>query len=200
MNSTNIVIASRGIRFANHIIDKIFAIFFCLILGLLSGFLAGGDFDGWFLVFNLLFMFRAYYLFFEGAWKNTPGKWITGTKIVRVDGSKPKFGQILIRWISRIIPFEPFSYLTNSHPIGWHDRLSKTLVVSSSATKEDVQNIDYVALKKNKSNKVLYIVLSIFIGLFIVSFISTVILDSMRKASYKSHNSQTIYSAYEDQY
>ena len=196
MDSKNFVPATRGIRLANHIIDHILSMFFCAVLALIIGFFStryfGGSIDDigdvsvQFFVF--LFIFRMYYIFFEGIWQSTPGKWITGTKVVRKDGRKPHFGQILGRSLVRIIPFEPLSYLTNPHPLGWHDRLSRTLVVSSNATKEDVQSIDYQAIKKNTSNKLLYIVLSIFVGIMLLQIIFTIIIVSVDKARVKAHD------------
>ena len=86
--------------------------------------------------------------------------------------------------------------MNNPHPFGWHDRLSRTLVVSSNATKEDVQSIDYIALKKDKSNKILYIVLSIFIGIMLLSVISTVILTSLKKAEDKAYDKNVMTQVY----
>ena len=41
-----------------------------------------------------------------------------------------KFNDILVRTFCRYIPFEAFTFLGNKSPIGWHDKLSKTIVVS----------------------------------------------------------------------
>ena len=194
MNSTKFVPATRGIRLANHIIDHILSLFFSVILAFLIAFLSKGDYFGdsnlVVSIFAVLFFSRFYYLLFEGIWQSTPGKWITGTKVVRRDGRKPHFGQILGRTLARIIPFEPFSFLTNPHPLGWHDRLSRTLVVSSNATQEDVQSIDYLALKKDRSNKILYIVLSIFVGLILLQVIFIIV--SLGKTQEKAHNAKTM--------
>ena len=70
-----------------------------------------------------------YYMLFEIFWQKTPGKWITRTKVVMADGSKPDFLHILGRTFSRFIPFEPFSFL-GKNPVGWHDQLSKTRVIN----------------------------------------------------------------------
>lgn len=45
-----------------------------------------------------------------------------------VDGSKPKFDEILIRALCRLIPLNAFSFLGDLGK-GWHDTLSKTYVV-----------------------------------------------------------------------
>jgi len=74
-------------------------------------------------------IFVSYYVFFEVIWQKTPGKWITKTKVVMHDGSKPSFGNVVGRSFARLIPFEPFSFF-GRNPIGWHDKLSKTLVIN----------------------------------------------------------------------
>ncbi len=56
------------------------------------------------------------------------GKYVTKTKIVLEDGSQPKAVDYLKRSFSRIIPFEPFSFLGDEGR-GWHDTISKTYVV-----------------------------------------------------------------------
>jgi len=201
-SDTKFVPASMGIRFANHIIDYILSLFFCGILELIIVLVSKGNLFGdsnmVIQVFAILFLSRFYYLFFEGIWQSTPGKWITGTKIVRTDGDKPHVGQILGRTLARIIPFEPFSFLTNPNPRGWHDRFSGTVVVSSSATKEDVQSIDYQELKKKKSNKMLYIGILIYIGVIFLLILLSAIFVSMEKAQdtetmseFSSMNEQT---------
>jgi hypothetical protein len=43
---------------------------------------------------------------------------------------QPTLPHLLGRTFSRIIPFEPFSFLDKNHPVGWHDSLSGTRVVS----------------------------------------------------------------------
>lgn len=69
----------------------------------------------------------AYYVLFEAIFGRTPGKLITGTRVVTLDGAKPGFGQIIGRSFARLVPFEPFSFLGSRG--GWHDRWSGTRVV-----------------------------------------------------------------------
>lgn len=119
-------------RLANFIIDIIGYYIFAVLVGLLIG-LSGfyyiiEDMDETTLGFLIMFL---YYLIFEGIYQKTPGKWITKSKVVMNDGSKPNFGNILIRTISRAIPFEAFSFI-GSNPIGWHDKLSKTIVINDN--------------------------------------------------------------------
>lgn len=69
-----------------------------------------------------------YYFIFETAFQRTPAKFITGTKVVMQNGSKPDAGLIAKRTLSRFVPFEPFS---GNNGTWWHDRWSKTRVVNS---------------------------------------------------------------------
>jgi uncharacterized RDD family membrane protein YckC len=76
-----------------------------------------------------------YYVIQEYFFGQTLGKFLTGTIVISADGAKPSVGQIFGRTFGRFIPFEPFSYLFGgSHPIGWHDSLSKTRVVEKART------------------------------------------------------------------
>ena len=67
----------------------------------------------------------------------TFGKYFTKTIVVKHDGSRPNMKSIMIRTLSRLIPFEPFSFLTADR--GWHDTLSVTYVVKKH---------DFIAKKK----------------------------------------------------
>ena len=70
-----------------------------------------------------------YFAFTEALFQRTLAKFLTGTRVVRADGTRPSFAQILGRSFARFIPFEAFSFLFGSHPVGWHDSLSGTRVV-----------------------------------------------------------------------
>jgi uncharacterized RDD family membrane protein YckC len=73
----------------------------------------------------------AYYIISEGLFQRTLGKLLTGTRVVTADGGRPTFGQIVGRSFARMIPFEAFSFLGgDGGPVGWHDSLSGTRVVS----------------------------------------------------------------------
>jgi uncharacterized RDD family membrane protein YckC len=80
--------------------------------------------------FNLLHFFVCiiYYGLFESLTLRSPGKFITGTKVVMRDGTKPDETAIFIRTLCRQIPVEIISFL-GPYAIGWHDMFSKTLVV-----------------------------------------------------------------------
>jgi len=125
-------------RLANFLLDGFFIFVFSFIFAIPFGVtvaLSGLEIEGKsFLtsVLNYLFNFSSilfFYVLFETIWGKTPAKWITKTKVVMRDGSKPSFGRVLIRTLARFIPFDPLSFCFNKNPIGWHDKLSKTIVV-----------------------------------------------------------------------
>lgn len=76
--------------------------------------------------FGLVILFF-YYIITEMYFSRTFGKYFTKTMVVKYDGSRPNIKSITIRTLSRLIPFEPFSFLTAER--GWHDALSVTYVV-----------------------------------------------------------------------
>ena len=130
--------AKQGKRVINYIIDWSVIMIFSMIIGFISGvfyIIAGLNFpteQSWFgdVMFGLSVMF-IYYIPFEYKWGRTFGKCITKTKVVDNFGNKPEFSTIVVRNLSRMIPFEAFSFLIGSRPVGWHDSLSKTFVIDS---------------------------------------------------------------------
>lgn len=97
-----------------------------LLLGLLNEMKNGEIYDLSYTILPIMFL---YYLIFEGLFKTSIGKIITGTKIIRIDGDKIKFHDALKRTIYRFIPLEQFSFFTRNS-IGWHDDFSYTRVVN----------------------------------------------------------------------
>lgn len=59
----------------------------------------------------------------------TPAKWISGTKIVSEDGSRPNIAQFFIRASIRTLIISFFGLAWNGKPL--HDSFSKTKLVSS---------------------------------------------------------------------
>jgi uncharacterized RDD family membrane protein YckC len=125
-----IIPASRGRRFGTFIVDYVCFLGVSAGIGILLVLLRGEtamaeieqipDF-----LFGIVIM-SAYYIFFESLWGRTPGKLVFGTIMVNAQGSKPSFGQIIGRTLSRFIPFEAFSCLGER---GWHDSIPNTYVV-----------------------------------------------------------------------
>jgi len=74
-----------------------------------------------------LISFFIYFVFMEFKFQKTIGKFLTKTKVVMQDGSKPLLSDIFIRTLCRLIPLDQFSYLFTRN--GFHDRLSNTTVI-----------------------------------------------------------------------
>ncbi len=73
--------------------------------------------------------FFAYYLIMEYYLEGKSfGKFITGTKVVMLDGQAPDLKAVCSRVVARFIPLEPLSLLWTDHR-AWHDKLSGTIVV-----------------------------------------------------------------------
>lgn len=70
----------------------------------------------------------AYYAIMENSSGRTIGKYITNTKVINLDGSKPNLKTIIQRNSIRLIPFNAFSYIMDSEG-AWHDYLVKVKVV-----------------------------------------------------------------------
>lgn len=155
------MLADRGKRFANNFIDYIIYISLTIAIGLGGNWLfdnygfnglAVGDLatlEEHPFRFNLMQLFVSimFYGLFESLLSRTPAKYITGTKVVMRDGTKPDSTAIFIRTLCRQIPLEALSFLFGQFAIGWHDSISKTLVVdvnkynSALRKKETVDNI-----------------------------------------------------------
>lgn len=116
-------IASRGQRFANLALDNVAL----GLVGIVAGVLHGPASLGYTMLESTLIS-TAYFVVFEGMSGRTPGKLVTGTRVVAADGSPPSWGQIVGRTLARFIPFEALSFL-GAPPVGWHDSLSGTRVV-----------------------------------------------------------------------
>ena len=132
--STEMKIASTGQRFMTYILDLLFFyISGFVMLFILDRFLPGDrlanrqDY-----VFGIV-LFILYYVLQEAFWGRTLGKVIAGTRVVKEDGTKISFGQAIIRTLFRFIFIEVISFFGgHGHPVGWHDRIAKTKVVSVS--------------------------------------------------------------------
>jgi uncharacterized RDD family membrane protein YckC len=125
-----LVDASSGLRLGNLLLDYIgffiFAFAITFFLQALAA-LTGSKLPGVLGQLIGLFEWVAYYVLFEATLGRTPGKFITGTRVVNRAGGKPSFGQIVGRSFTRLVPFEAFSFLGSRG--GWHDRWSHTRVV-----------------------------------------------------------------------
>lgn len=132
---TDELLAPKGVRLANYLIDLLAATAVFIILMFAIGFvysLLGLPLD-WIdtmedwkynLVFCVIYFF--YCTIFESYGGRTIGKLITGTMVVTEDGERPEPQNIAGRSLCRFIPFDNFSFLGN---VGWHDKISGTRVV-----------------------------------------------------------------------
>ncbi|WP_181368996.1 RDD family protein [Flavobacterium pallidum] len=141
---TDDLLASKGQRFANYIIDLIvqYALVFAfsVIAGLIVALLGRQDilykmqtlnrFEEYLIgaIFVVL-----YYGTMEMFLSRTVGKFITQTLVVMEDGSKPDKGTIMKRTFCRLIPFEQFSFFGER---GWHDSIPDVYVVDKVAFEE----------------------------------------------------------------
>ena len=139
--------ATRGVRFANYLIDAVvfyvLIFFFGAFLGILYtigikaplqliSYIEGNR------AFNYLFSSILYFIYIFSIEYLTKGKsigkFITKTQVVSIDGTMPTQKDFLIRNISRLVPFDGFSFLSND---GWHDSWSDTRVVNWEKYKAD---------------------------------------------------------------
>ena len=137
--------ASQGQRFLNFIIDNLFmryALSYAsgyavgyILLAVAPDFLAEVAFDErgwrfWTLAYILsIFNYIIYYTICEKAFKGyTLGKLLTGTRAIRNDGAELTFKDAILRSLSRLVPFEPFSALGGTP---WHDTWTKTTVIKA---------------------------------------------------------------------
>jgi len=116
--------ASQGARLVNFFLDQFIRVGMMVGIAALLG-------DSPILV---LFVTFGYHIFFESIFSRTPAKWLTRTRVVALDGSRPTFWQIVGRSFARYVPFEPFSFLGSAR--GWHDRWSNTRVVRDTRVSE----------------------------------------------------------------
>lgn len=71
-----------------------------------------------------------YFFLLELFYQKTLGKFITKTIVLKENGDNPTLSDLLTRTICRFIPFDPLSFLYAQYtPKGFHDTLSKTIVV-----------------------------------------------------------------------
>ena len=131
----NFIPATTGARFLNLLIDFVaYYLFLIIVITIITS--AGSDFFAFvysedsgdkilYIAFNYTF-FLFYYTAIEGLTKGrSAGKYITGTRVVRKDGSVPGWLDFFQRSLCRIVPFEVFSGFGTP----WHDAWTGTQVV-----------------------------------------------------------------------
>lgn len=133
--------AGLGRRLLNLIVDYIVYLLLAAVVMTLAYVLASPEQAAWldtaaesqtpgWLDFAGLVLYLLYYLSLELAFGRTVGKLVTGTRVIKEDGSKAGAGSILGRSCARYIPFEFLSiFFSQEKRTAWHDSLSGTLVV-----------------------------------------------------------------------
>lgn len=151
--------ATKWMRFANILVDRIAFNFIFFALGLLGGILDGmfgmyyftKFFDNLaelgrvadIIITSIIFFFYIFLIeyFTKG---RSLGKYITGTKVIMTDGKEPTFSDYFMRNIIRLVPFDALSFFGEN---GWHDSWSDTRVIniknyqSERQTKNEIDNI-----------------------------------------------------------
>jgi uncharacterized RDD family membrane protein YckC len=126
------------LRFAHYILDSLiiggvlFSVNFALMYGLEVG--VSSEIEVNRVTYNLIPTFDniivtvAYYFICERTMQRTLGKFATNSVVINEYGEAPELGSLVGRSFSRLVPFEALSCLSDR---GWHDRWSKTYVVTT---------------------------------------------------------------------
>jgi hypothetical protein len=135
LNEETLVSTPKVQRLFHHVVDTLMAILvFGSMLNIINQYLHIGDIQGAEEIGMAIMVavFRiVYYVITESILKTTPGKLLTGSRVVAFDGTPPTTSKILTRTLCRFIPFEALSFASQH---GWHDRLSETAVVKEVRT------------------------------------------------------------------
>ena len=123
-------IASNNSRVTNMIADLLifYIIYYALIFYSYEMYGADAETDP---LLDLTFLLISYFLVYtvtEYFFSKTIGKFISRTKVVNLDGTKPGLKRILSRTLCRLIPCEAFSFMFLQN--GLHDKFSKTRVIN----------------------------------------------------------------------
>lgn len=142
--NAEVAMASNTKRFANMMIDYIVFYLLTIMFVFVSAIVAAIFFPESTELFDnsnssqlwtYVLVYLAYVLYYttlEAAFGRTVGKLITGTKVVDKDGKLPRTGVIFRRSLSRLVPFEAFSFLGGDSR-GWHDSWTDTWVVEKTS-------------------------------------------------------------------
>ncbi len=102
--------ASAAVRIGSYLLDLLILIlYFVLCVWLLESLGLNTGFDAWvtYLIISLPMFF--YHLAFEVLMNGqSPGKRLNKIRVVKLDGSKPTFGNYLLRWIIAILEINIF--------------------------------------------------------------------------------------------
>jgi len=143
-----VTVVSGGRRYAHYFVDCIaYYILFTLVEFLISSILMIFKNDPLTILaiqaslFPVFFLsWPLFYVFFEYKFQKTPGKFLTKCLVIDIYGNRPTIGNLMLRNIIRLVPFEIFSCMSER---GWHDRWSDTFVVPIDEHKELRKILDY---------------------------------------------------------
>jgi uncharacterized RDD family membrane protein YckC len=132
-------LATKNRRFINFFIDQVIIVGGLILsdmipvsgnegISLTISHALGIDYSNFILIYmgGLYFL---YYFVFETLFQKTPAKFLTSTKVVMTDSSKPSAGTIAARTLCRLVPFDVFS---EKDLTWWHDRWTSTVVTEAS--------------------------------------------------------------------
>ncbi len=131
--------ASKGQRFANYLLDLIAAIFLAVVFFLVLELLFPDNalMNSWLMAEDNPFsdyllnaiLILIYYPLTEGLLQGKSlAKFITRTRAVRQDGDYVTLKDVALRSLTRLVPFEHFSFLGDQSR-GWHDKWTDTKVI-----------------------------------------------------------------------
>lgn len=122
-----IKLADKGARYVNFLLDAV--VFLVLFIVYNSVFSELRLFYNWSttLIIHSSVLYLFYYTILEFLFNKTLGKFLTQTKVIRVDGKNHKFLNILGRNMARFIPIDFISFFFSKQ--GIHDRISTTIVI-----------------------------------------------------------------------
>lgn len=138
-DNTDYPLASKLLRFTNYLVDNLF-------IGMAGPFvylsiarvdIYDGEENWFFIQFIISTTSIAYYTIAEYYFKGkTLGKIVTKTRAITIDNELMDIDIAFKRSISRVVPFEVFSFLGNM-PTGWHDQWTDTKVIMDNNWKEE---------------------------------------------------------------
>lgn len=135
--------ASHSQRLVNYFVDGFIGAILFIIILILNAIFGEGSISRWYSSLNeieryfYVSLFLSIYCFIsEAVTARTIGKFISKTMVVDEYGEKPNMQSLITRSLSRIIPFEMFSFLTE-YCRGWHDKISYTYVVDIKTFNEE---------------------------------------------------------------
>lgn len=151
---TNVMLASSGQRLGNYFLDMIIYnminVISVAIGWVLYYFLGEEELIFWLEDINPIADFLIsyvivviYYTVLESLTGRSVAKYITNTKVLMADGSTPTSSDIFKRSLCRLIPFDQLSFL-GTIPRGWHDTISKTVVVDLKKYNQELEMQDSI--------------------------------------------------------